>query len=213
MAFRTHAGIALTVLITFAVAAPRVMAQNDTPVPAATVEASNWHFMQDAVLFGMYNNQGGPRGGAEFKVPNWWMGMLSRQVGSSQLTFNTMFSLDPATLDKQGYREIFQVGETFKGSRSSTISIPTTSSCSSLPSGGYRWVPAPASPSPGAPSGEPALGPVAFMHRASAADNPLAPLSHHTFDSTHIGFGVVTAAVDRRALDCRSVGVQRPGAG
>ena len=71
--------------------------------------------MQDAVLFGMYNNQGGPRGGSEFKAPNWWMGMLSGQVGSSQITFNTMFSLDPATLDKQGYREIFQVGETFEG--------------------------------------------------------------------------------------------------
>jgi hypothetical protein len=48
----------------------------------------------------------------------------------------------------------------------------------------------------GAPSGEPALGPVAFMHRASAADNPTAPLSHHTFDSTHVSFGVITAAVD-----------------
>jgi hypothetical protein len=48
----------------------------------------------------------------------------------------------------------------------------------------------------GGPVGEPALGPVAFMHRASAADNPTAPLSHHTFDSTHIAFGVVTAAID-----------------
>jgi hypothetical protein len=48
----------------------------------------------------------------------------------------------------------------------------------------------------GGPVGEPALGPVAFMHRASAADNPTAPLSHHTFDSTHIAFGIVTAAVD-----------------
>ena len=48
----------------------------------------------------------------------------------------------------------------------------------------------------GGPVGEPALGPVAFMHRASAADNPTAPLGHHTFDSTHIAFGVVTAAVD-----------------
>jgi hypothetical protein len=34
------------------------------------------------------------------------------------------------------------------------------------------------------------------MHRASAMDNPTAPLGHHTFDSTHIAFGVVTAAVD-----------------
>ncbi len=49
----------------------------------------------------------------------------------------------------------------------------------------------------GGPAGERASGPVAFMHRASAADNPTAPLSHHTFDSTHISFGVITAAVDR----------------
>jgi hypothetical protein len=49
----------------------------------------------------------------------------------------------------------------------------------------------------GGPAAEPALGPVAFMHRASAADNPTAPLGHHTFDSTHIAFGVVTAAMDR----------------
>jgi len=35
------------------------------------------------------------------------------------------------------------------------------------------------------------------MHRASAADNPTAPLSHHTFDSTHIAYGVITGAIDR----------------
>jgi hypothetical protein len=41
--------------------------------------------------------------------------------------------------------------------------------------------------------GEPALGPAAFMHRASALDNPMAPLSHHWLDSTHVTFGVATA--------------------
>jgi hypothetical protein len=40
--------------------------------------------------------------------------------------------------------------------------------------------------------GEPALGPVAFMHRASASENPSATLSHHLQDSTHISFGVFT---------------------
>jgi hypothetical protein len=34
------------------------------------------------------------------------------------------------------------------------------------------------------------------MHRASAAEYPFASLGHHTFDSTHIAFGVITAAVD-----------------
>ncbi len=37
------------------------------------------------------------------------------------------------------------------------------------------------------------------MHRASALDNPQAPLSHHHLDATHITPGVVTAAIGARA--------------
>src|SRR6185312_16362308 len=40
--------------------------------------------------------------------------------------------------------------------------------------------------------GEPALGPTAFLHRASGMDIPEAPISHHWLDSTHITFGVAT---------------------
>jgi hypothetical protein len=47
----------------------------------------------------------------------------------------------------------------------------------------------------GGPAGEPALGPPAFMHRLSSLSNPLAPISHHWFDSTHITYGVATAAL------------------
>lgn len=152
--------------------------------------------MQDGVVFGMFNHQGGPRGGDEFRVPNWWMGMFSRDVGKSKLTFTTMLSLDPATVGKQGYREIFQVGEAFEGrplidrqhphdlfmQLAAVWRTPLTEKTGLTLAGG--------------PAGEPALGPVAFMHRISAAENPFAPLGHHTFDSTHIAFGVVTAAVD-----------------
>lgn len=40
--------------------------------------------------------------------------------------------------------------------------------------------------------GEPAIGPVAFMHRISSFSNPSAPLGHHWQDATHITFGVAT---------------------
>jgi hypothetical protein len=40
--------------------------------------------------------------------------------------------------------------------------------------------------------GEPALGPVAFMHRPSTLNNPDATLGHHWSDATHITFGVAT---------------------
>jgi len=157
---------------------------------------NGWQFMQDGVVFGVYNHQGGDRGGDEFTAPNWWMGMATRKVGSSQLTLNAMFSLDPASVGKDGYREIFQVGEALNGKPlidrqhphdffmqlAAIWRLPVTSRTGFTIAGG--------------PVGEPALGPVAFMHRPSAAEDPFAPLSHHTFDSTHVAFGIVTAAVD-----------------
>lgn len=163
--------------------------------PAA--DESAWMLMQDGVLYGLFNHQGGPRGGDEVRAPNWWMGMASRRAGRGQLTFTAMLSLDPATVGKRGYGEIFQVGETVDGrplidrqhphdlfmQLAAVWRVPLTERTGLTLAGG--------------PVGEPALGPVAFMHRASAAENPFAPLGHHTFDSTHIAFGVVTAAVDR----------------
>jgi hypothetical protein len=47
----------------------------------------------------------------------------------------------------------------------------------------------------GGPAGEPALGPAAYPHRLSAMANPLAPMSHHWLDATHISFGVITGGV------------------
>ena len=155
-----------------------------------------WSFMQDAMVYALFNHQGGPRGGDELVAPNWWMGMASRGVGASRLTLTAMFSLDPATVGKRGYGEIFQVGEAVDGQPLVDRQHPHDLFMQLA----AIWR-TPLSPSTGltiagGPVGEPALGPVAFMHRASAAENPFAPLGHHTFDSTHIAFGVVTAAVD-----------------
>ena len=76
---------------------------------------SNWQLMQDGVAFFTFNRQGGPRGGTEFKSQNWWMGMAGRQVGRGMLNLSTMLSLDPATVGKRGYRELFQSGEAANG--------------------------------------------------------------------------------------------------
>jgi hypothetical protein len=163
---------------------------------AQSTEAGGWHVMQDAVAYGLFNHQGGPRGGDELRAPNWWMGMFSRKVGSSDLTINTMLSLDPLTVGKKGYRELFQVGEAFENEPLIDYQHPhdlfmQLAAVWHVPLGaraGFTLA--------GGPAGEPALGPVAFMHRASAMENPMSPLAHHTLDSTHIAFGVVTAAVD-----------------
>jgi hypothetical protein len=47
----------------------------------------------------------------------------------------------------------------------------------------------------GAPVGDPALGPPAYPHRASASEDPIAPLDHHLEDSTHIVDDVITLGI------------------
>ena len=71
--------------------------------------------MQDGVVFANFNHQGGPRGGSEFVVPNWWMGMAGRDSRRGRVALTGMLSLDPATVGKDGYREIFQAGEALDG--------------------------------------------------------------------------------------------------
>jgi hypothetical protein len=171
--------------------------QHDMPMVMNMDMSGGWHFMQDGVLFGIVNHQGGPRGDDELKAPNWWMGMASRRIGATDLALKGMFSLDAATAGKAGYADLFQVGETLDGRPLVDRQHPhdffmQLAAVWRVPLGGSTGLTL-----AGGPAGEAALGPVAFMHRASAAEYPFAPLSHHTFDSTHVAYGVVTAAIDR----------------
>jgi hypothetical protein len=191
--------IPLTLGVAFLIA-PVVAAAQDPSQhqhSASSSSAGNWHLMQDGVAFFNLNDQGGPRGGRDYNVQNWWMGMAQRPLAGGALQVNLMLSLEPATLGKNGYREIFQVGETLDDLPLVDRQHPHEFLMQAAVvwrrplRAGYALTLA------GAPVGEPALGPVAFMHRASAFENPTAPLAHHTLDSTHISMGVLTAAVER----------------
>lgn len=201
-------GIGLRVIAAFVLCAsmcpsafaqdPHAGMQHDmTPRPG-------WTFMQDASVFVMFNHQGSPRGETELKAPNWWMGMARRSIHRGMLTVNLMFSLDPATVGEQGYSHIFQVGETYQGNALIDHQHPhdflmQAAAVWRQPIGkGFTLTLA------GAPVGEPALGPIAFMHRSSAVENPMSPLGHHTFDSTHIAFAVLTGGIERGPLQVES---------
>lgn len=156
-----------------------------------------WMFMLHGNVFFRYNNQDltqkGNRGDEEFDIPNWLMFMGQRQVGERGLfRFSTMFSLDALISGGSGYPLLFQTGESYRGEPLvdrqhphdlfSELSISYAHAFSErIDAFIYLGYP-----------GEPALGPVAFMHRPSALYNPDAPLSHHWIDATHITFGVTT---------------------
>ena len=160
-----------------------------------------WQTMLDGVIFATFTDQGGRRGEREFESQNWFMAMGTRRLPRGTLTLSGMVSAEPFTVGSAGYSEIFQEGEAYHGltshrSSASARSVHAARSCVARAARriGRNLTLA------GGPRGEPALGPVAFMHRASSFENPTAPLSHHIFDSTHITSGVVTAGLGRGPL-------------
>jgi hypothetical protein len=192
------AAIALCVVL---LPAP-VFAQD--PHAGMNMGGAGWTFMQDATVFLMYNDQGSERGEREVKAPNWWMGMGQKRVGKGQLTLTLMLSLDPATVGKQGYSHIFEIGESFEGNPLIDHQHPHDFLMQAAAVWRQPLTKGVSLTLAGAPVGEPALGPIAFMHRSSAIENPMSPLGHHTFDSSHIAMGVLTASLDRGPFQVES---------
>jgi hypothetical protein len=157
--------------------------------------AGDWHLMMHGFAFGGYDKQGGARGDDQIGSLNWGMFMAGREVAGGRLQTRVMLSLDPWTVTPRGYPLLLQSGESYRGQPlhdrqhphdvwmevGATYERPLTKS---LGIALYA-----------APSGEPALAPVAIMHRPSAMDNPAAPLGHHWQDATHVAFGVLTAGL------------------
>jgi len=144
------------------------------------------------------NGQGGPRGVTKFEAANWFMPEAIRRVGKGTLDLRGMLSFEPFTFPRGGSPLLFQTGETYKGQPLIDRQHPhdfvmELSANYTLPLGEKgTWFTYFGYP------GEPALGPVAFMHRPSAGLNPSAPLSHHLQDSSHISFGVLTTGFTYR---------------
>lgn len=164
-----------------------------SPMWAKHAMWGKWAIMQHGNAFVMYDAQTGPRGVSRPVSANWYMAMGSRPVGKGELMLRAMLSLEPATFGNNGQPQLFQTGEGLIDRQHPHDLFMELAAQYSHPLsdklGAYLYV---------APVGEPALGPVAFMHRVSALDIPTAPLIHHWTDSTHISFGVLTAGLQSR---------------
>ena len=167
-------------------------------LPSRHFMGTGWNAMLHGFVFAQYDRQDGPRGDEQFGSLNWGMLMASRKVGEGWLQLRTMLSLDPATVTGRGYPLLLQTGESYRGQPLHDRQHPhdffmEVAALYERPVDENLAVSLYL-----APSGEPALGPVAFMHRPSAMDDPVAPLSHHWQDATHISYGVITAGLFSR---------------
>jgi hypothetical protein len=106
-----------------------------------------------------------------------------------------MFSLEPATITGERYPLLFQQGETAYGKPIVDGQHPHNFFMEMAAIYDWRVGERTLVSFYGGPVGDPALGPAAYPHRGSAAENPVAALGHHQQDSTHIAFDVVTAGL------------------
>lgn len=153
--------------------------------------------MADGALFATFNHQGSDRGETQVRSQNWLMAMGTRPAGAGQLLVSGMFTLDPITVGKRGYSELFQTGEAYRKLENVDRQHPHDLFSQLAVAWRVPFGKSSAFTITGAPVGEATLGPVAFMHRLSASENPTAPLSHHTLDATHIAQGVIAATLDQ----------------
>lgn len=164
------------------------------PAEASPPAAGPWAFYWHGYAFLDSNRQGGDSGGRVFESVNHFMAGADRPLGPRwRMGLRGMFSIEPATIPVAGSPLLFQRGETYGGdllvdkqhAHDLFVQLAVEFERSLgrtgrvLLTAGLR--------------GEPAVGPVAFPHRPSSAETPMAPLSHHNQDSTHISDDVVSA--------------------
>ena len=171
-----------------------------------------WMVMLHGFADVVYDDQGGPRGDTRVFSDNMAMAMAQRRLGPGTLGLRSMISMEPASIGKEGYPLLLQTGETADGltplidrqhPHDLFMELAGTYSLSSGSRSVFLY---------GGLPGEPALGPPAFMHRFSGLNIPVAPITHHWLDSTHITYGVLTAGavVDRVKVEASAFRGREP---
>lgn len=168
-----------------------------SPMYAGHARAGGWELMWHGNLFLQFINESAEehRGAHQTGSINWVMGMARRRVGSGRLGVTTMLSLEPWTIRGCGYPDLLATGELCDGDsihdrqHPHDLFMEIALDYERPVRGDVRWF------AYAGPAAEPALGPVAFPHRVSALANPIAPITHHWLDATHITFGVITTGV------------------
>lgn len=107
----------------------------------------------------------------------------------------SMLSLEPATVTERRYPLLFQTGETAYGDPITNAQHPHNFFMELSAQYAHNIGEYAVAAIYYGVVGDPALGPVAFPHRASAMEIPQATLGHHWQDSTHIASNVLTGVL------------------
>ena len=171
---------------------------DSTPTPMWMITKGQWTVMFHANIFISDEQQSSPRGAHKLFSTNWFMPMAQHKLGPGVLTVRTMLSLEPATVTDRRYPLLFQQGETAFGFPITDGQHPHDFVMELAALYDLKLSDKTLLSFYFAPMGDPAMGPTAYPHRASAMENPVGTLGHHQEDSTHIADDVVTVGLTYR---------------
>src|ERR1700722_19942540 len=149
---------------------------DSTPAPMRMPTAHAWTLMFHAHVFVLDERQSSARGSDKFFSTNCFMGMAQHDAGPGKFTMRATLTPQPATITGDHSPLRFRRGETAYG-------VPIADG--QHPHNFVMELAALYDRKLGnnalfsfsvAPTGDPALGPTAYPHRASAAEDPVAPL-------------------------------------
>ena len=176
-----------------------------TPMSGVMREWRGWSLMAHGNVLAQLIAEPGDRhrtGGAsdhQVSSVNWAMLMARRPMKGGRFGVRTMASAEPWTVSDCGFLNLLASGEMCEGDtihdrqHPHDLFMELSADYDRALRGSLRWQVY------AGLAGEPSIGPTSFPHRISAIANPVAPITHHWLDATHITFGVVTAGVyDRR---------------
>jgi hypothetical protein len=176
-----------------------------TPMYGLHRAFAGWDLMLHGAGFAQYlyepgrTHRTGGFASSQVSSANWIMAAARRPLGAGRFGLRAMASLEPWTVGDCGFIDLLATGEMCEGDtihdrqHAHDLFMELAVDYDRPLRGSLRWQ------IYAGLSGEPALGPPAFPHRPSAMSNPIAPITHHWLDSSHITFGLITAGLyDRR---------------
>ncbi|MCK9540462.1 MAG: hypothetical protein M0R03_00335 [Novosphingobium sp.] len=167
---------------------------NEGAMPGLHIMVGEWMLMAHGAVSAQYTDHAGPRGDEKTYVTSMAMLSAERETAWGRVQLKSMLSLEPA-MKARGYPNLFATGETAGGEPLVDRQHPHDLFMELAARVDFNLGSRTSLFLYGGPVGDPALGPTAFMHRASARYNPEPPITHHWFDSTHITYGVVTTGI------------------
>jgi hypothetical protein len=150
-------------------------------MPMSGADNASPSLMLQINQFMVYSNTSGPRGQSRLTGPGSWMLMYDRPLSSSNhFRIDVMASPEQLTVGDIGTPQLLQTENIDAMHAHDTIMALEFRDVMTFGAGGDEHL-----TFLFAPRGEAAIGPVPFMHRASAAGNPDAPLGHALQDGFH----------------------------